>query len=279
MSGSDGEDVMTDSLVKNEEERDGNARDDAADPPDKAAVDQEGIDFDESDDEPSGESLQGDCAAVEDDDDDESDGSGSSINEFVVGDDEEDDDGDDVQDAAADGDDDAPIEVDSKALRKKMKRRRKRFDSEMQEEAEELLQIGTKKHRVRVGAEAVDGGGDKSASPPASDDDDDMAIVGGNEKKVKPDKGARSMDMKYKEEEDDENQRDYRAAFSADIVFIEEAGDALPVVQQPALRVVDPMEEFESYRTAEDKAAIAADVPERIFDALPPGKLTLKETR
>ena len=183
-------------------------------------MDQEGIDFDESDDEPSGESLQGDGAAVEDDDDDdESDGSGSSINEFVVGDDEEDDDGGDVQDAAADGDDDAPIEVDSKALRKKMKRRRKRFDSEMQEEAKELLQSGTKKHRVRVGAEAVDGGGDKSSSPPASDDDNDMAIVGGNEKKVKPDKGARSMDMKYKEEEDDENQRDYRAAFSADIVF------------------------------------------------------------
>ena len=154
----------------------------------------------------------------------------------------------------------------------------------MQEEAEQLLQSGTKKHRVRVGAEAVDGGGkaskqsrDKSSSPPASDDDDDMAIVGGTEKKVKPDKGARSMDMKYKEEEDDENQRDYRAAFSADIVFPEEEGDALPVEQQPALRVVDPMDEFESYETAEDKAAIAADVPERIFDALPLGKMPLNE--
>ena len=60
----------------------------------------------------------------------------------------------------------------------KMQRQRNRFDSEMQEEANELLQSVTKKHRVRVGAEALDGGGkssnkkhDKSSSPPASDDD------------------------------------------------------------------------------------------------------------
>jgi hypothetical protein len=37
------------------------------------------------------------------------------------------------------------------------------------------------------------------------------------------------------------------------------------------------MEEFESYQTSEDKLAIKADIPERIFDALPPGKMTLND--
>ena len=170
--------------------------------------------------------------------------------------------------------------MDAKLLRKKMKRRRKRFDSEIQEEAEDLLATGSKKHRVRIGDEAIHGeskaskqSGKKSASGSESDGDD---IIAGKEKKFKPEKNARSIDMKYKEEEDDENQRDYSAAFSADF-FGQDGGDAAAEVKQAAPRVVDPMEELESYQTPDDKIALAADIPERIFDALPPGNVTLND--
>jgi len=275
MADSEGEDVMRESLLKNEDDDDQVEEDTAAAPADTSALDRD-VDPEESgDDEPSGESLQGDGA----DDDDDSEGSGGSINDFVVGDDDPDDGDGDAGDAD-DGDDDLPIEVDAKLLRKKMKRRRKRFDSEIQEEAEDLLATGSKKHRVRIGDEAIHGeskaskqSGKKSASGSESDGDD---IIAGKEKKFKPEKNARSIDMKYKEEEDDENQRDYSAAFSADF-FGQDGGDAAAEVKQAAPRVVDPMEELESYQTPEDKIALAADIPERIFDALPPGKVTLND--
>ncbi len=274
MADSEGEDVMREPLLKNEDGDDQVEEDNAAAPADTSTLDRD-VDPEESgDDEPSGESLQGDGA----DDDDDSEGSGGSINEFVVGDDDPDD--DDGDGDADDGDDDAPIEVDAKLLRKKMKRRRKRFDSEIQEEADDLLATGSKKHRVRIGDEAIHGeskaskqSGKKSASGSDSDEGD---IIAGKEKKFKPEKGARSMD-KYKEEEDDENQRDYNAAFSADF-FGQDGDDAAAEVKQAAPRVVDPMEELESYQTPEDKIALAADIPERIFDALPPGKVTLNDS-
>ena len=275
MADSEGEDVMRHTLPNNQEDalltHEGTA-DTAAE---SSAIDHEGVEEEESgDEEPSGESLQGDGAG---NDDDDSDGSGGSINEFVV--DDEEDDADDGDDSKSDGDDDAPIEVDAKLLRKKMKRRRKRFDSEIQEEAEELLATGGKKHRVRIGHEAVDDGkaskapGEKSPAVSGSEDDGEMIV--GREKKVKPEKGARSMDLKYKEEEDDENQRDYTNAFVSDF-FGQEAEETMMDAKQPMPRVVDPMEELESYQTAEDKLAIAADIPERIFDALPAGKVPLK---
>ena len=60
---------------------------------------------------------------------------------------------------------------------KKMKRRRKRFDSEIQEDADDLLATGSKKHRLRIGDAAIHGGskaskqsGKKSASGSKSDD-------------------------------------------------------------------------------------------------------------
>ena len=152
MADCEGEDVMRDSLLKNEDDDNQVEEDTAAAPADTSALDRD-VDPEESgDDEPSGESLQGDGA----DDDDDSEGSGGSINEFVVGDDDPDDGDGDAGDAD-DGDDDLPIEVDAKLLRKKMKRRRKRFDSEIQEEAEDLLATDSKKHRVRIGDEAIHG--------------------------------------------------------------------------------------------------------------------------
>jgi hypothetical protein len=270
MADSEGEEVMRDPLSTNEAENDQANDDAAAAPADTSALERD-ADLEESgDEEPSGESLQGD-------DDEDSDGSGGSINDFVVGDDVIADDDDEADD---DGDDDTPIEVDPKLLRKKMKRRRKRFDSEIQQEADDLLATGGKKHRVRIGNEAVHGeskaskqSAQKSFSDSESNDDD---IIGSREKKSKPEKAARSIDMIYKDEEDDENQRDYNAAFSAD-VFSRDADDDFLEAKPVLPRVVDPMEELESYQTAEDKSALAADIPERIFDALPPGKYTLND--
>lgn len=273
MTDSDGDEVTKVSLSNPDDEAASERVGSAAEPVESSGMEQDVAEGEESgDDEPSGESLQGG------DEDNDSDGSAGSINEFVVGDDEDDDDEEgDV--AAADGDDDAPMEVDAKLLRKKMKRRRKRFDSEIQEEAEELLATGGKKHRVRIGDEAAGGDGKKSkasdAKSHASSESDDYGPIGGTEKKIKPEKGARSMDMKYKEEDDDENQRDYTNAFSADF-FGQDADDAAET-KQPVVRVVDPMEEFESFQTADDKIAVTIDIPERIYDALPPGKVTLND--
>jgi hypothetical protein len=37
-----------------------------------------------------------------------------------------------------------------------------------------------------------------------------------------------------------------------------------PQLVQPVTRVVDPMQEFESFQAAEDKVAVATDTPQRI---------------
>jgi hypothetical protein len=235
-------------------------------PVDHADVDNE----DSGDDEPSGESLQGEVAGDEEDDSD----SAGSILEFIVGDNEL----EDNEEAAVD-DDDAPIEVDAELLRKKMKRRRKRFNSEIKAEAEELLATGGKKHKVRVGSEAFDGDGKASRSAhhmsqsPSESDGDGEAVRESKKKTTKTEKGLRSIDLKYKEEEDDENQADYNAAFIPDA----DEADAFDEAKPAAPRVVDPMEQLESYQTPEDKAAVEVDVPERIFENLPPGKLTLND--
>ncbi len=249
---------------------------------DNSVVEQDGADAEESgEEEPSGESLQGDGAGVDDDDD--YDDSAGSLDEFIVGDDfedEEDEEGEE-ENAAADGDEDAPDPKILDLLMRKKKRRRKRFDAEIQEEAEELLATGGTKHRVRVGDEAVHGDGKKvkaseRKASAASESDDDDDVIGGADKRLKPAKGGSSMDMKDKKEEDEENQREYNLAF--DVEYVDQDVEEEPLEATRAVaRVVDPMEEFECYQTSEDKIAIIADIPERIFDALPPGKMTLKD--
>ena len=62
-------------------------------------------------------------------------------------------------------------------------------------------------------------------------------------------------------EDDDENQRDYSNAFAADF-YGQEADIASLDEKQPAVRVADPMEQFENFQTAEDKLAVASDIPE-----------------
>ncbi len=175
--------------------------------------------------------------------------------------DEQDDCGDESDDAAPEGVDVALIEIHAKLLRKKRIRRRRKLDAEIRIEADDLLATVGKKHKVRIGLKAVNDGNalkpscGKSPSVSEPDDDDDMSA-------------------EYRKEEEDENQRAYMVAFAAESV-VQVAEDSVDDVRQPLPRVVDPMEEFESYLTAEDKLAVAADIPERIFDALSPGKVPL----